>query len=94
IITVHTPLTAETKGLINEQTLSLTKKGVYFLNCARGGIIDEQALAKFIGSGHVAGAAMDVFESEPPGENPLLKFDNVIVTPHLGASTKEAQLNV
>ncbi|MBU8879149.1 phosphoglycerate dehydrogenase [Bacillus sp. FJAT-29790] len=94
IITVHTPLTNETKGLINESTLSKTKKGVFFLNCARGGIIDEQALAKFIGSGHVAGAALDVFESEPPGENPLLKFDNVIVTPHLAASTKEAQLNV
>lgn len=94
IITVHTPLTPETRGIINEETLPLTKKGVYFLNCARGGIIDEQALAKFIGSGHVAGAALDVFVTEPPGENPLLKFDQVIVTPHLGASTKEAQLNV
>jgi D-3-phosphoglycerate dehydrogenase len=94
IITVHTPLTPETKGLINEETLSQTKKGVYFLNCARGGIIDEQALAKFVGNGHVAGAAIDVFEVEPPGEHPLFKFDNVIVTPHLGASTKEAQLNV
>ncbi|WP_102274713.1 phosphoglycerate dehydrogenase [Cytobacillus massiliigabonensis] len=94
IITVHTPLTAETKGIINEQALRKTKKGVFFLNCARGGIIDEQALAKYIGIGHVAGAALDVFETEPPGENPLLKFDNVIVTPHLGASTKEAQLNV
>ncbi len=94
IITVHTPLTSETKGLINEETLSKTKKGVYFLNCARGGIIDEQALAKFVGNGHVAGAAIDVFEVEPPGEHPLFKYDNVIVTPHLGASTKEAQLNV
>ncbi|PLR84589.1 phosphoglycerate dehydrogenase [Bacillus canaveralius] len=94
IITVHTPLTAETKGLINEQALAKTKQGVFFLNCARGGIIDEQALAKYIGAGHVAGAALDVFETEPPGENPLLKFDNVIATPHLGASTKEAQLNV
>ncbi|PLR76348.1 phosphoglycerate dehydrogenase [Bacillus sp. V3-13] len=94
IITVHTPLTSETKGLINDQALAKTKKGVFFLNCARGGIIDEQALAKYIGAGHVAGAALDVFETEPPGENPLLKFDNVIATPHLGASTKEAQLNV
>ncbi|EIJ78719.1 D-3-phosphoglycerate dehydrogenase [Bacillus methanolicus PB1] len=94
IITVHTPLTPKTKGLINEQTLSKTKKGVFLLNCARGGIIDEKALAKFIANGHVAGAALDVFETEPPGENPLFKFDNVIVTPHLGASTKEAQLNV
>ncbi|MFC5732622.1 phosphoglycerate dehydrogenase [Cytobacillus gottheilii] len=94
IITVHTPLTPETKGLINSKSLSLTKKGVYFLNCARGGIIDEHALADYIGSGHVAGAALDVFELEPPGEHPLLKFDQVIATPHLGASTKEAQLNV
>lgn len=94
IITVHTPLTPETKGLINEEAIKKTKKGVYFLNCARGGIIEEQALAQYIGSGHVGGAAIDVFEVEPPGEHPLLKFDNVIVTPHLGASTKEAQLNV
>ncbi|PLR99944.1 phosphoglycerate dehydrogenase [Bacillus sp. T33-2] len=94
IITVHTPLTKETKGLLNENTLSLTKKGVYLLNCARGGIIDEMALAAFIEKGHVAGAALDVFEAEPPGDHPLLKMNNVIVTPHLGASTKEAQLNV
>lgn len=94
IITVHTPLTKETKGLLNEKTLSMTKKGVYLLNCARGGIIDELALAHFIENGHVAGAALDVFEVEPPGEHPLLKFDSVIATPHLGASTKEAQLNV
>ncbi|MDZ5471163.1 phosphoglycerate dehydrogenase (plasmid) [Bacillus sp. 31A1R] len=94
IITVHTPLTPQTKGLINEDTLAKTKKGVYFLNCARGGIIDEDALAKFLGNGHVAGAAIDVFVTEPPGEHQLFKFDNVIVTPHLGASTKEAQLNV
>lgn len=94
IITVHTPLTAETKGLINEEAIKKTKKGVYFLNCARGGIIDEQALALYIANGHVGGAAIDVFEVEPPGEHPLFKYDNVIVTPHLGASTKEAQLNV
>lgn len=67
---------------------------MYLLNCARGGIIDEQALALYLGNGHVAGAALDVFVTEPPGENPLLKFDNIIFTPHLGASTKEAQLNV
>lgn len=94
IITVHTPLTAETKGLINAEAIKKTKKGVYFLNCARGGIIDEQALATYIGNGHIGGAAIDVFEVEPPGEHPLFKYDNVIVTPHLGASTKEAQLNV
>lgn len=94
IISVHTPLTAETKGLINEEAMKKTKKGVYFLNCARGGIIDEQALALYIANGHIGGAAIDVFEVEPPGEHPLFKYDNVIVTPHLGASTKEAQLNV
>jgi D-3-phosphoglycerate dehydrogenase len=94
IITVHTPLTSETKGLLNEKTLKKTKKGVYLINCARGGIIDEQALEKFLSNGHVAGAALDVFVKEPPGEHPLFKYDNVIFTPHLGASTKEAQLNV
>lgn len=94
IISVHTPLTKETKGLLNERTLSVTKKGVYLLNCARGGIIDEAALAHYIQNGHVAGAALDVFEAEPPRDHPLLKFDSVIVTPHLGASTREAQLNV
>lgn len=94
IITVHTPLTPETKGIINEEALKKTKKGIYLLNCARGGIIDEQDLAKYVANGHVGGVALDVFEAEPPGEHPLLKYDNVIVTPHLGASTKEAQLNV
>jgi len=94
IITVHTPLTKETKGLLNETNLAKTKKGVYLLNCARGGIIDEQALIKYIENGHIAGVALDVFEEEPPGDHPLLSFDNVIVTPHLGASTMEAQLNV
>jgi D-3-phosphoglycerate dehydrogenase len=94
IITVHTPLTPQTKGLLNKETLPLTKTGVYILNCARGGIIDEEALAEAISSGHVAGAALDVFVNEPPGDHPLVKLEEVIVTPHLGASTKEAQLNV
>lgn len=94
IITVHTPLTKETKGLLGEKNLAKTKKGVYLINCARGGIIDEQALIPFLQSGHVAGVALDVFEQEPPGDHPLFAFDNVIVTPHLGASTIEAQLNV
>ncbi|QCS52092.1 phosphoglycerate dehydrogenase [Priestia flexa] len=94
IITVHTPLTKDTKGLLNRETLAKTKKGVYLLNCARGGIIDEEALAHYLEIGHVQGAAIDVFEVEPPTDNPLLNFDQVITTPHLGASTKEAQLNV
>ncbi len=94
IITVHTPLTKDTKGLLGYQNLAKTKKGVYLVNCARGGIIDEAALCDYLSKGHVAGAALDVFEIEPPVNNPLLDFEQVITTPHLGASTKEAQLNV
>jgi D-3-phosphoglycerate dehydrogenase / 2-oxoglutarate reductase len=94
IITVHTPLTKETKGLLGYETLAKTKKGVYVVNCARGGIIDEQALIFYLENGHVAGAALDVFEIEPPLDNRLIEFEQVIVTPHLGASTREAQLNV
>ena len=93
-ITVHTPLTAETKYLLNEQTLKFCKKGVKLINCARGGILEEKALLAALKSGHVSGAAIDVFEKEPPGENPLLKFPQVISTPHLGAATQEAQENV
>ncbi|MFH1199297.1 MAG: phosphoglycerate dehydrogenase [Candidatus Omnitrophota bacterium] len=94
-ITVHTPLTDETKHMISTQAFSKMKKGVRIVNCARGGIIDELALVNAIKEGKVAGAAMDVFEKEPvPPESELLKLDNVIVTPHLGASTEEAQVNV
>jgi D-3-phosphoglycerate dehydrogenase len=93
-ITVHTPLTEETRGLLNDQTLARCKKGVRVVNCARGGIIDEKALLRALQSGHVAGAALDVFESEPPKGNPLLEHPKVIATPHLGASTEEAQEKV
>ncbi|MBI3317356.1 MAG: phosphoglycerate dehydrogenase [Candidatus Omnitrophica bacterium] len=93
-ITVHTPLTAETKYLLNADTLKLCKKGVKIVNCARGGIIQEEALYQAIKTGRVAGAALDVFEKEPPGDNPLLKLPQVICTPHLGAATQEAQENV
>ncbi|MDP2043645.1 MAG: phosphoglycerate dehydrogenase, partial [Candidatus Omnitrophota bacterium] len=94
-ITVHTPLTDETRHMISDKEFSLMKKGVRIINCARGGIIDEPALVKALNEGKVAGAAMDVFESEPlSADNALLKFDNVIITPHLGASTEEAQVNV
>ncbi|PIQ87572.1 MAG: phosphoglycerate dehydrogenase [Candidatus Omnitrophica bacterium CG11_big_fil_rev_8_21_14_0_20_45_26] len=93
-ITVHVPLTEQTKRLINDEAFSKMKKGVYILNCARGGIIDETALLRAIESGKVRGAALDVFESEPPKSNPLLKSERVIVTPHLGAATLEAQENV
>lgn len=94
IITVHTPLTKETRGLLGKENIGKTKKGVYLLNCARGGIIDEEALIYYLEKGHVKGVALDVFEVEPPVNRKLLEFDQVIVTPHLGASTKEAQLNV
>jgi D-3-phosphoglycerate dehydrogenase len=93
-ITIHTPLTTETRGVINTKTISTMKDGVRIINCARGGIINEQNLFEALKSGKVAGAALDVFEKEPPTDNPLLTLDNVICTPHLGASTEEAQENV
>ncbi len=93
-ITVHTPLTEETKGILGEHAFSMCKQGLRVVNCARGGIIDEQALLKALESGKVAGAAFDVFEKEPPTDNPLLKHPKVIATPHLGASTEEAQEKV
>lgn len=93
-ITVHTPLTADTKGLINDTSLSRCKKGVRIVNCARGGIVDEAALLRGLENGIVGGAALDVFEQEPPGTSPLFAHPRVIVTPHLGASTEEAQEKV
>lgn len=93
-ITVHTPLTAETKALIGTKEIALMKKGVRLINCARGGIIDEKALVEAVKSGKVAGAALDVFEQEPPTNKELIALPQVIVTPHLGASTQEAQRNV
>ena len=94
-LTVHTPLTAETQGLIGARELALMKKGARIINCARGGIIHEESLVGALRSGHIAGAALDVFvEEPPPGDHPLLKFPNVVVTPHLGASTVEAQESV
>ncbi len=94
-ITVHTPRTSETLGLINKEAFSKMKDGVMVINCARGGIVDEEALYDALTSGKVAGAALDVFSEEPPPPDfPLLKLDNVICTPHLGASTAEAQEKV
>lgn len=93
-ITVHTPLTKETRGLINADYFKKVKKGVRFINCARGGIIDEQALVDAVNSGIVAGAAIDVFEQEPPTNEGLTRNPKIIVTPHLGASTAEAQEKV
>ncbi|WP_249777705.1 phosphoglycerate dehydrogenase [Paenalkalicoccus suaedae] len=93
-ITVHTPLTKETKGLLNKENLLKTKKGVFILNCARGGIIDEEALYEVIVEGHVRGAAIDVFAEEPAKNHPLSSLQQVITTPHIAASTSEAQKNV
>jgi D-3-phosphoglycerate dehydrogenase len=94
-LTVHTPLNDQTRDLIGAKELALLPKGARVINCARGGIINEQALAEALGSGHLAGAALDVFVDEPPpADLPLLKLPNVVVTPHLGASTVEAQVSV
>ncbi len=94
-ITVHAPLTDDTSGLVGRAAFERMKKGVRVINCARGGIVDEDALVEALNSGKVAGAALDVFVQEPPPvDHPLLKFDNVIVTPHLGAATDEAQVQV
>ena len=93
-ITVHTPKTKETANLINKDTIAQMKDGVRIINCARGGIVNEQDLYEALKSGKVAAAAFDVFEKEPPENHPLLTLDNFIATPHLGASTLEAQENV
>jgi len=93
-ITVHTPLTNETKGLFGAKEFAAMKKGVRIINCARGGIYDEAALAEALKNGQVAAAALDVFVNEPPFDSPLLALDNVVAVPHLGASTTEAQENV
>lgn len=93
-ITLHTPMTDSTRGIINKAAIAKMKKGVRLINCARGGLIVEADLKEALDSGHVAGAALDVFEEEPAKANPLFGHENVICTPHLGASTVEAQENV
>ncbi len=93
-ITLHTPLTDSTRNVLSAQAIAAMKKGVRIINCARGGLVDEAALAEAIKSGHVAGAALDVFATEPAKESPLFALENVVCTPHLGASTTEAQENV
>ncbi|TQM31318.1 phosphoglycerate dehydrogenase [Nocardia bhagyanarayanae] len=91
LISVHLPKTPETKGLLSKEKLALTKPGVIIVNAARGGLIDEAALAEAIKSGHVRAAGLDVFETEPCTDSPLFELPQVVVTPHLGASTSEAQ---
>ncbi|WP_416884107.1 phosphoglycerate dehydrogenase [Marivita sp.] len=93
-ITLHVPLTDQTRNILSRENLEKTKKGVRIINCARGGLVDEEALADLLKSGHVAGAAFDVFSEEPATENPLFNLPNVVCTPHLGAATTEAQENV
>lgn len=90
-ISVHTPLTEETRGMLGANELSLMKAGTYIISTARGAILDEAALLEYLNSGHIAGAALDVFENEPPGLTPLVQHQNVISTPHIGAQTREAQ---
>jgi D-3-phosphoglycerate dehydrogenase / 2-oxoglutarate reductase len=93
-ITLHVPMTDKTRNILSREALAKAKKGVRIINCARGGLIDEEALAEALKSGHVAGAALDVFAVEPATESPLFGMPNVVCTPHLGASTTEAQENV
>ncbi|WP_319545490.1 phosphoglycerate dehydrogenase [Ruegeria conchae] len=93
-ITLHVPLTDQTRNILSRENLAKTKPGVRIVNCARGGLVDEDALAEALQSGHVAGAAFDVFSEEPAKENALFNLPNVVCTPHLGAATTEAQENV
>jgi D-3-phosphoglycerate dehydrogenase len=93
-ISLHTPLNDSTRNILNKETLAKAKKGVRIINCARGGLINESDLKAAIESGHVAGAALDVFEEEPATKNPLFGMEKIVATPHLGASTAEAQENV
>ncbi len=93
-VTLHMPLSADNKYILGRKELEKMKKGARIINCARGGLLDEKALAEFIRSGKIAGAALDVFESEPPKGSPIVALPQVIVTPHLGASTEEAQIAV
>jgi D-3-phosphoglycerate dehydrogenase len=94
VITLHTPLTDKTRNILSAANLAKTKKGVLIINCARGGLVDEVALRKLLDEGHVGGAGFDVFIEEPARENPLFGAENFVATPHLGASTNEAQENV
>lgn len=93
-ITLHVPLTDQTRNILSRENLEKTKKGVRIINCARGGLVDEQAVADLLTTGHIAGAAFDVFAQEPAIDNPLFNLPNVVCTPHLGAATSEAQENV
>ncbi|HBU31105.1 NAD(P)-dependent oxidoreductase, partial [Dictyoglomus sp.] len=94
VITIHVPLTNETYHMISERELNMLKRNAVIINTSRGGIIDEEALYKFLKEGRILGAGLDVFENEPPINSPLLKLDNVVVTSHIGAHTEEAVINM
>lgn len=91
-VSLHIPHSKDSHYLLNKKTLSLMKTSAYLINCARGGVVDENTLYEILSEGKIAGAGIDVFETEPPKDNKLLSLDNVILTPHLGANTKEAQI--
>jgi D-3-phosphoglycerate dehydrogenase len=91
IVSLHAPLLPGTRHMANAERIAAMKRGSFLVNAARGGLIDEAALAAALSSGHLAGAALDVFEAEPPGDSPLFRLPNVVLTPHLGAATAEAQ---
>src|SRR5690606_11572668 len=93
-ITLHVPLTEQTRNILSAENIAKLKPGVRIVNCARRGLVDEAALAEALRSGHIAGAAFDVFATEPATDSPLFNLPNVVVTPHLGAATTEAQENV
>jgi D-3-phosphoglycerate dehydrogenase len=93
-VTIHTPLTKETKNMINAEAIAGMKDGAVIINCSRGGIIDESALYDALKSGKLAGAGLDVYQTEPPENSPLRELENVVLTPHIGASTEEAQVEV
>jgi D-3-phosphoglycerate dehydrogenase / 2-oxoglutarate reductase len=93
-VTLHAPLTEQTRNVLSRENLGKLKKGVRLINCARGGLVDEAALYDYLKAGHIAGAALDVFEVEPATDSPLFGLENVVCTPHLGAATTEAQENV
>jgi D-3-phosphoglycerate dehydrogenase len=94
IVTLHVPLNAETRNMLDQKELDTMKEGSYLVNCARGGLVNEAALARALAGGHLAGAALDVFEDEPLQDSPLLDAPNTILTPHVAASTREAQAQV
>jgi len=94
LVTVHVPLSEATRGIIGEQEIARMKNGSFLVNCARGGVVSEDALVSALDSGKLAGAAVDVFETEPPGDHPLFRHPLCVFTPHLGAATAEAQVRV